>query len=120
MRDKAMMQKLLTVLLLCTAIIVQADFATIQFGDNLIVEGIPPIPVEIVEKVAAYTDFLPSGMLSWHPKKRALLISKRHGNTNQVHRVAEPGASPEPLTDFPDAVSSATYAPDTGDYSVSH
>jgi Tol biopolymer transport system component len=111
-----MMQTLLTVLLLCAALVVQADVATIQLGDNLIVEGIPPIPVEIAEKVAAYTDFRPSGMLSWHPKKREILIRKRHGNTSQVHRVAAPGASAEPLTDFPDAVSSATYAPDTGDY----
>jgi dipeptidyl aminopeptidase/acylaminoacyl peptidase len=116
MRDKAMMQTLLTVLLLCAAVVAQADVATIQLSDNLIVEGIPAIPVEIAEKVAAYTDFRPNWVSSWHPKRRELLIHKRHGNTTQVHRVAEPGASPEPLTDFPDAVNSATYAPDTGDY----
>jgi hypothetical protein len=57
MRDKVMIQTLFPVLFLCAVLVAQADVATIQLGDNLIVEGIPPIPIEIEEKVVAYTDF---------------------------------------------------------------
>ena len=45
-----------------------------------------------------------------------MLVRHRLRNTTQVHRVTEPGAAPEPLTDFRDAVTGATYQPTTGEY----
>ncbi len=85
-------------------------------GPNLIVEGIPPIPLELRRAIEPYGEFRASAMLSWHPTRRELLVRQRLAATDQVHRVAEPGAKPEALTDFPDAVRNASYQPVTGEY----
>ena len=52
-----------------------------------------------------------SAMLDWHPAKREILVRQRPGNANQLHRVAEPGAAPEPLTDYADPVAGGRYEP---------
>ena len=81
---------------------------------SLVLDGLPPIPAEIAAKTAPYTDFKPSYLLDWRPGKREILVRQRLGNTDQLHRVAEPGAAPEPLTDLPDAVSTGRYEPRAG------
>lgn len=85
---------------------------------NLVLEGVPPIAAELAAKIEPYTDFRAQRLLSWHPTRREMLVSRRLESTNQVHFVAEPGAKPEPLTDYPDAVSFAWYEPAKGDYFV--
>ncbi len=55
-------------------------------------------------------------MLDWHPEKREILVRQRRGNVSQLHRVAEPGAAPEPLTDYPDAVAGGRYEPRAGSW----
>jgi dipeptidyl aminopeptidase/acylaminoacyl peptidase len=84
--------------------------------ENLVVDGLPPIPAEIAAKTAPYTEFKASGMLDWHPDRRELFARQRLRDTNQVHRVAEPGAAPEPLTDFADAIQGAEFPPGNADY----
>ncbi|MBK7617410.1 MAG: S9 family peptidase [Burkholderiales bacterium] len=87
---------------------------------NLVVQGIPPIPASLAEKVAPYTEFRGHGLVAWHPTQRELLVSHRPagGNTAQLFRVASPLAQPEALTAFADPVSSATYEPTGGRYLV--
>ena len=75
----------------------------------LVVEGVPPIPAALAKQLEPYNDFRPHTMLSWHPQKRELLVGRRLTTTVQVHRVTAPGATPEPLTDFPDRVGEARY-----------
>jgi dipeptidyl aminopeptidase/acylaminoacyl peptidase len=87
---------------------------------NLIVDGIPPIPADLVKKIQPYGEFRPHGLWSWHPEKREMLVRRRLESTNQVHRVADPGATPEPLTDNPNAVAGASYQPTHGDYFLFH
>lgn len=84
----------------------------------LVLDGIPAIPAELAQKLHPYGEFHPHGLLSWHPKKREMLVNRRLTSTDQVHRIADPGATPEPLTDFPDRVNGATYQPTHGDYFV--
>jgi dipeptidyl aminopeptidase/acylaminoacyl peptidase len=57
-------------------------------------------------------------MMSWHPVRREMLVRRRLNATNQAHVVAEPGVTPVPLTDFPDAVGYASYEPSKGEYFV--
>ena len=87
---------------------------------NLVVQGIPPIPASLAEKVAPYTEFRGHGLVAWHPTQRELLVVHRKagGNTAQLFRVASPLAAPEPLTDFADPVSNATFEPTQGRYLV--
>ncbi|MCY7388061.1 MAG: S9 family peptidase [Burkholderiales bacterium] len=105
--------------LLWLAIVTAATAAHAQFlkpTDNLVIDGIPPISEELVTKVQAYTDFKPSSIVAWHPTQHAMLIRMRLNNTLQLHLVASPGARPDPLTDFPDAVNGASYQPGKGEY----
>ncbi|MGD9835323.1 MAG: prolyl oligopeptidase family serine peptidase, partial [Piscinibacter sp.] len=94
--------------------------ATVAPNPNLRVQGIPPVPVSLVEQVARYTDFRGHDLVEWHPARRELLVSHRRagGSTLQLFRVAAPLAEPEPLTDFGEPVRRATWEPRRGDYLV--
>src|SRR5438067_1059295 len=74
----------------------------------LVVDGIPPIRADLVTKLRAYSEFRPHGLLSWHPRRREMLVRRRLNATTQVHLVSAPGATPRALTDFPDAVGNAS------------
>ena len=93
--------------------------ASAQFitpASNFVAEGIPPISAELVKKVDAYTEFKPSAVIAWHPQDGSVLIRSRLVNTPQLLIVKSAGAKPEPLTDFPDAVSGATFQPKKGHF----
>lgn len=88
---------------------------TITPGDNLVVDGIPPIPADITEKVGRYTEARAAVFADWHPTKAEMLIGTRFGDTAQVHLVNHPGGARTQLTFFPDRVDSAYYDPTKGD-----
>jgi dipeptidyl aminopeptidase/acylaminoacyl peptidase len=85
-------------------------------GDNLVVQGIPPIPRALAERVQRYTDFRSASFLGWHPQRREMLIGTRFADAPQVHRVLFPGGARSQLTFFADRVAGATYPPTVGDY----
>src|SRR5688500_18859789 len=87
-------------------------------GDNLVVEGVPPIPSTLAEEVRRYTEFRSASLTSWHPTRREMLISTRFGDTAQVHHVKFPGGDRTQLTFFPERVAGASFRPKTGDYFV--
>ena len=87
-------------------------------GDNLVVEGIPPIPMSIVDQANRYTEVRSAAFTSWHPTKREMLITTRFGDTVQVHSVKIPGGARSQLTFFPDRVGGAIFEPTKGDYFV--
>jgi len=111
---KSLTRALVLCLLAVTLAVAQGD--TIQPGDNLVIEGVPPIPASLVATVARYTDFRSAGLQDWHPTKREMLISTRFADTSQIHRVSMPGGARYQLTFFPDRVAGARYAPKGGDY----
>jgi dipeptidyl aminopeptidase/acylaminoacyl peptidase len=82
---------------------------------GLKLEGVPPIPAKIADDLAPYAEFRPHALLSWHPIRREMLVRRRLHETAQVHRVAEPGVAPVPLTDFDEPVRDAEYSPGKGD-----
>ena len=87
-------------------------------GDNLTVEGVPPIPLSLVSSLRRYTEFRAAVFADWHPTRREMLIRTRFADTLQVHSVAFPGGDRRQLTFFPDAVGAASFQPTTGDYFV--
>src|SRR5712671_3636366 len=95
-----------------------ASPATLTPGDNLIIQGIPPIPVTIAERANRYTEFRSAAVFSWHPQRREMLIGTRFADTVQIHEVKMPGGARTQLTFFPDRVSGASYHPHAGDYFV--
>ncbi|RUT07912.1 peptidase S9 family protein [Dulcicalothrix desertica PCC 7102] len=108
---------LLAVVLL-PAFMAVAQTQTITPGDNLVVEGIPPIPVSIVQSVERYTNFRAASLASWHPKRREMLISTRFADTPQVHLVKSPLGARKQLTFFPERVAGGRFQPTQGEYFV--
>ena len=85
--------------------------AVVAPNENLVVEGIPPIPAALAERASRYTNFRAALFTSWNPSRREMLIATRFGDTFQIHRVAAPGAARTQLTFFPDDVRTAYYPP---------
>jgi dipeptidyl aminopeptidase/acylaminoacyl peptidase len=87
-------------------------------NENLVVEGIPEIPLSLVDSVKRYTEFRSASFSSWHPQQREMLISTRFCNTAQVHQVRSPLAARTQLTFFTEPPSGATFQPTKGNYFV--
>lgn len=97
---------------------IPAQAASFPPNENLVVEGIPEIPLSLVEQVKRYTEFRGALLSSWHPVKREMLISTRFANIPQVHQVRSPLGARKQLTFFSEPPSSASYQPTQGDYFV--
>src|SRR5215467_6964806 len=93
-----------------------ADEAFVTPGDNLVVDGIPKIPMSIADKTARYTAFRTATLQSWHPTRREMLVSTRFADSQQVHIVRQPLGARSQLTFFPDRVAGAFFNPVNGDY----
>src|ERR1700683_5365362 len=89
--------------------------AVVAPNENLIVEGVPPIPQSLAEQADRYTNFRAALFASWHPTKREMLISTRFADTFQIHQVKLPGGARTQLTFYVDDVRSALYPPRGGD-----
>lgn len=85
-------------------------------GDNLLVDGLPPIPRRIAAEVRRYTETRSAAVADWHPVRRELLISTRFANTNQLHRVAMPLGARQQLTFFEEPVGGGSWEPVAGRY----
>jgi dipeptidyl aminopeptidase/acylaminoacyl peptidase len=87
-------------------------------ADNLVVDGVPPIPGDLPEQVGRYTESRAAAFQDWHPARPEMLIGTRFGDTNQIHRVLQPGGARTQLTFFPDRVDGGSFEPTKGDYFV--
>jgi len=87
---------------------------------NLVLQGIPPIPQSLVDRLQRYTDFRGHGFVDWHPTRREMLVAHRKAgaSTAQLYRLSGPLAEPEPLTAEVDPVTVASYEPREGRYLV--
>ncbi|HEV2862829.1 MAG TPA: S9 family peptidase [Pyrinomonadaceae bacterium] len=93
----------------------QQGGAVITPADNLVVEGVPPVPASLAEDVRRYTEFRAATLGSWHPTRREMLIGTRFADTPQVHLVKTPGGARTQLTFFAERVGGAQFRPKTGD-----
>lgn len=83
---------------------------------NLIVQGIPDIPVSIKNDVMRYTESRAASFSDWHPLKRNMLISTRFANVAQLHLVQMPLGARKQITFYEDVVSGGKFEPVNGDY----
>jgi dipeptidyl aminopeptidase/acylaminoacyl peptidase len=63
----------------------------------LVYDGVPEVPARIGERALPYQAARGAVFLDWEPSG-AMLIATRFGDTNQVHRVAQPGGDRQQLT----------------------
>jgi dipeptidyl aminopeptidase/acylaminoacyl peptidase len=97
-----------------------AQEATLPIPANVKLEGVPPIPASIPDRLTPYGSARRAQMVAWHPARRQILISTSFGNTTQIHQVNGPGMDRAQLTFFREGISnlSAAYEPARGEYFV--
>ena len=92
-----------------------APDATLAPAENLIVQGVPPIPSSLAEQVSRYTDFRAALFTGWHPTRREMLINTRFADTAQVHHVKMPGGARTQLTFYKEPARGGLFRPKHGD-----
>jgi dipeptidyl aminopeptidase/acylaminoacyl peptidase len=105
-----------TIILILTSMITWSQNAVIPVADNLVAEGIPPLPVSMVSDVKNYTEVRGASLAAWHPVNHEILISTRFANSNQIHQVKFPGGDRKQITFFDEPIGSASYEPLKGNY----
>src|ERR1041385_5957598 len=100
--------------MLATSAGVIAQSGAVAPNENLVADGIPPVPAELAESVRRYTEFRAATFESWHPTRREMLISTRFADTPQVHLVKMPGGARTQLTFFRDRVLGGSFLPAGG------
>ncbi len=85
-------------------------------GDQLVIEGVPPIPASLADQVRRYTEYRSAGLRDWHPTERAMLIGTRFGNSQQIHLVKSPLGARTQLTFASEPVGGGSFEPKTGRY----
>ena len=112
----------LSSLLLTAALLVPtpalAQSEVVTPNDNLVTDGLPPVPAAIADAARPYSEFRAAAFWDWHPTRREMIVGTRFGDAPQLHRVRSPGGDRTQLTFFPDPVSGASYQPTDGRYIV--
>ncbi len=110
--------KRLFLILVLAASLAQAQDASIPVPENLVVEGIPSLPLTLAADVRAYTESRGAALVSWHPVKNEMMIATRFANSVQLHYVKTPGGDRRQVTFFDEPVGSASFEPTKGDYFI--
>lgn len=105
---------LISGLVMCLSLSAQNENVTP--GDNLVIDGVPTVPVSLMEELSAYSESRFASFSSWHPLRREMLISTRFGDTRQIHRLSMPGGLRYQLTFFREQATGASYEPTKGEY----
>ncbi|WDA41703.1 S9 family peptidase [Erythrobacter sp. BLCC-B19] len=111
--------RLIALLLATTAVSAAAQEApapapAVPIPAALTAEQMPPIPLDLAERARPYLEARGAGFAGWDPNTRAVLISTRFANTNQLHRVAQPMGARTQISFEAEPVR-GSYAPKKGD-----
>lgn len=94
-----------------------AETPAVPLPAALTAEQMPPVPLDLAERVRPYLESRGAGFAGWDPTTRAVLISTRFGNVSQLHRVATPMGARTQISFEAEPVS-GSYAPGKGDVIV--
>jgi dipeptidyl aminopeptidase/acylaminoacyl peptidase len=84
-------------------------------NENLVAEGVPPIPASLAESVERYSNCRGAVLTDWDPQRREMVISTRFADVPQIHLVKMPGGTRTQLTFYPDPVREAHFNPKNND-----
>lgn len=96
----------------------KSDAQFLQPTENLITDGLSPIPISLVKELNVYTNVRSASFSEWHPKKKEMIMSTRFGNTNQLHYLKMPMGARTQITFFDEPVGGATFEPNEGKYFI--
>lgn len=91
-----------------------------EFGapPNMVLEGVPPVPLSLVDGVEKYTFFRSAHCYSWHPTRRNLLMGTAFAETDQVHFLQNPMGDRMQETFSRERSNGASFQPTAGDYFI--
>lgn len=102
---------------LCLALLAPAPAVTaaaaadrVEKG-NLVIEGVPEIPAQVMDRLVQYQNTRSAAFSGWLPDGGGILIRTRFGDTLQVHQVARAGGDRRQLTFFQEPVAGASISP---------
>jgi dipeptidyl aminopeptidase/acylaminoacyl peptidase len=72
--------------------------ATAEKPAALVADGIPAVPMTIVDATRPYMEYRTANFASWSPADRSMLINTRFANTSQLHRVTGPMMAREQIS----------------------
>ncbi len=86
--------------------------AYIPVPETIINENVPPIPVEIKQKMEQYSQLKAARLADLDPRGNGIIVSTQLGDTVQLYRVDKPMGKLKQLTDFNEPVAQAFFSPD--------
>ncbi len=108
-----------TLLTLLAALSSSTAFAqTVEKPTAIIVDGVPAVPTALATATRPYMEYRTATFLGWHPNDKSMLIATRFGNTQQLHRVANPMGARTQISFEQEPVVSGSWAPKTADVMV--
>ena len=87
------------------------DTASRREIGSLVMEGVPDLPPDLVDRMRPYQNTRSAQVYDWDPDGRGLLIGTRFGDTSQVHRVDRPGGDRHQITFYAEPINGAATCP---------
>lgn len=78
---------------------------------NLVIEGVPEIPQEIVDSLNRYQNVRYASFQSWSGDSQSLFINTRFGDVGNLHRVDIPGGARQQITFYDEPVGAVARQP---------
>ena len=104
-------------LALLTLLVAIRAFAA-DVPDNLVADGLPPIPPELRADAGRYMEFRSAAFQDWHPQRREMLITTRFADTMQLHLVKMAGGVRRQLTFGAEPIAGGSFQPKSGGFLV--
>jgi dipeptidyl aminopeptidase/acylaminoacyl peptidase len=79
---------------------------------NLLMEGVPEISPQVIERMNQYQNVRGAFLSSWSPDGKGMLISTRFAETPQLHKVEFPGGDRRQITFFKEPINGGSFCPD--------
>ncbi len=96
--------------------VASAKQSTLNNG-NLVLQNMPPIPVEIKAELNRYQNIRSAGFVDWADDDQSIYIRTRFGDVSQLHLVSQPGGTRYQMTFFDEPIGSVSKKPDSAELS---
>ena len=98
------------------AFVAAQEMAVRRINDgNVVLDGVPEIPVELGERLLRYENVRSASFATWAEGGRGLYVVTRFGETSQLHKVEMPRGARSQLTFLSEPVTGAERRPGTGE-----
>ena len=90
-----------TAIIFLLSVVVVAQSGELHPGNNVIVDGVPKIPVSLASAVSNYRDSLGDLLLGWDPVRREIVMIRKRPDRWQIGTLAAAGGVPATFAHVP-------------------